>query len=75
MFSGASNAHQGITIDLRYLNDIEVASDHLTTFIGSGNKWKDVYEVLEPMGLAVLGGRDSTVGVGGFTLGGEQQNS
>jgi hypothetical protein len=75
MFSGASNTHQGIAIDLRYLNDIEVASDHLTTFISSGNKWKDVYEVLEPMGLAVLGGRDSIVGVGGFILGGEQQNS
>jgi FAD/FMN-containing dehydrogenase len=70
MFAGASNAPGGITIDLRYLNGIELSEDQETASIGPGNKWGDVYEVLEPKGLTVVGGRVSHVGVGGFMLGG-----
>lgn len=69
--AGASNAHQGITIDLRYMNSIEVSEDKLTTSVGTGARWGDVYKKLEPMGLIVVGGRDSSVGVGGFILGGK----
>jgi FAD/FMN-containing dehydrogenase len=73
IFSGASNAPQGITIDLRYLNSLQVADDRLTTFVGAGNRWGEVYKKLEPMNLAVVGARDSQIGVGGFLLGDEYQ--
>lgn len=35
---------------------------------GAGLKWAQVYDFLEPHGLAVLGGRTASVGVGGFLL-------
>jgi FAD/FMN-containing dehydrogenase len=70
-FVGASNAPSGITIDLRKLNTIEISEDQETTIVGSGNRWKEVYEKLEPFNLTVAGGRNPDVGVGGFILGGE----
>jgi hypothetical protein len=39
--------------------------------LGARNRWFDVYPKLDPLGLTVLGGRVSIVGVGGFLLGGE----
>jgi FAD/FMN-containing dehydrogenase len=71
MFAGASNAIGGITIDLKYLNEIELSQDHEIAMIGPGNRWGEVYKILEPQGLTVVGGRASTVGVGGFMLGGK----
>lgn len=71
MFSGASNAPGGVTVDLRHLDSIAVSEDHLSTFVGTARKWGDVYSVLEPMNLTVVGARDSQIGVGGFVLGGE----
>ena len=75
MFKGASNAPGGITIDLKLLNEISVLEDKNgeaeVTRVGPGNRWKDVYQKLDPMGLTVVGGRASIVGVGGFILGGE----
>ncbi|KAH7334975.1 FAD-binding domain-containing protein [Rhizoctonia solani] len=41
-----------------------------TVDIGSGLIWDTVYATLEPLGVNVLGGRVTGVGVGGFTLGG-----
>ncbi|KAJ2916389.1 hypothetical protein MD484_g4063, partial [Candolleomyces efflorescens] len=37
---------------------------------GTGLIWDEVYAALEPYGVTVVGGRNSGVGVGGFTLGG-----
>ncbi|TVY84863.1 Bifunctional solanapyrone synthase [Lachnellula suecica] len=71
MFPGASNAPGGITLDLKMLNRIEVNVESETAGVGTGNRWKDVYKVLEPLNVTVVGGRDSNVGVGGFVLGGE----
>jgi len=71
MSAGASNAHQGVTIDLRRLNHVELAEDHLTTSVGAGTRWGKVYEILEPLNLTVVGGRDSQIGAGGFVLGDE----
>lgn len=70
MSAGASNAPQGVTIDLRYLNQIDLADDHLTTSVGAGTRWGEVYRRLEPLNLTVVGGRDSQIGAGGFVLGG-----
>jgi FAD/FMN-containing dehydrogenase len=70
-FTGASNIYQGIVLDLRYLNQIRLSEDRSSAFIGPGNRWHEVYEVLAPMNLTVSGGRDNRVGVGGFVLGGK----
>jgi FAD/FMN-containing dehydrogenase len=69
-FSGASNIAGGMTIDLINLNKISVSADKTQTSIGAGNRWYDVYSYLETLGLSVVGGRVSDIGVGGLTLGG-----
>jgi hypothetical protein len=69
-FEGASNIQGGITIDLANLNEITLRSDQAQTAVGAGNTWYDVYTKLQPLGLTVIGGRVSAIGVGGLTLGG-----
>jgi hypothetical protein len=68
---GASSLQDGITIDMRALNSIDVSSDRKLTSVGPGATWGDVTTKLDSMGLIVLGGRDGGVGVGGLTLGGK----
>ena len=41
-----------------------------TVEVGAGLTWDQVYEVLEPTGVNVVGGRVSSIGVAGLTLGG-----
>ncbi|KAJ7871369.1 hypothetical protein B0H14DRAFT_210827 [Mycena olivaceomarginata] len=41
-----------------------------TATIGSGLVWDDVYAVLDPLNLTVVGDRFSGVGVAGYSLGG-----
>ena len=67
---GAANIDSGVTIDLSKLNAVSVAQDRQTVSIGTGARWIDVYETLDQLGLAAAGGRCSSVGVGGLTLGG-----
>ncbi|KAL8906216.1 MAG: hypothetical protein Q9171_006359 [Xanthocarpia ochracea] len=67
---GAANTDGGIVIDLRLLNQIVPSRDGLSVIIGSGARWLDVSSTLDNRGLAVAGGRNSAVGVGGLTLGG-----
>ena len=69
-FAGASNIEGGITIDLRNLKTIRISPDRKTTYVGSGNRWSDVYAKLDALGIAVMGGRDGDIGVGGLILGG-----
>jgi len=47
-----------------------VSQDQTETAVGAGNIWGDVYDHLDPLGLTVIGGRVSNIGVGGLTLGG-----
>lgn len=61
----------GVLIDLSLLSDVRLADDRTSVTIGTGARWSKVYELLEANKLAVPGGRNATVGVGGFTLGGE----
>lgn len=70
-FCGESSINDGILIDLAQLNGIKVAEDRSTVTVGPGNRWYDVYAAIEPLGITVVGGRASTVGVGGFLLGGK----
>ena len=58
-------------IDLGLFCEVIVSEDGSSVIIGAGAKWMDVSRVLDEKGLAVVGGRNSAVGVGGLTLGGK----
>lgn len=42
----------------------------MTVEVGPALTWDEVYDVLSPAGMSVVGGRVSGVGVAGLTLGG-----
>ena len=69
-WAGAANIQDGVTIDLSELNEVGVSQDRTITSVGGGARWEDVYYKLDPMNLAVVGGRVHDVGVAGLTLGG-----
>ncbi|KAL9588837.1 MAG: hypothetical protein Q9203_002354 [Teloschistes exilis] len=66
---GAANISGGIVIDLRLLSTVVTSNDRSSVSIGTGARWLDVSKTLDKVGLAVAGGRNSAVGVGGLTLG------
>ena len=70
-FAGSANISNGVTLDLRGLNSIEVIDSGSQVSIGTGASWGQVYRILDSLGLAIPGGRHSQVGVGGLTLGGK----
>lgn len=67
---GASNTSSGVVIDLSAFNKVTPSADGKTVTIGCGARWGQVSRKLDQIGLAVAGGRNSDVGVGGLTLGG-----
>ncbi|MCJ1307058.1 hypothetical protein MMC25_000704 [Agyrium rufum] len=69
-WAGAANIQGGVTIDMSNINQISVSQDHTLTSIGPGARWGDLYTQLDAMGLSVVGGRVSDVGVGGLIVGG-----
>ena len=69
--SGAASIKGGVLIDLGLFREVIPSDDGSSVTIGAGAKWMDVSKVLDERGLAVVGGRNSAVGVGGLTLGGE----
>lgn len=69
--SGAASIKGGVLIDLGLFREVIPSDDGSSVTIGAGAKWMDVSRVLDEKGLAVVGGRNSAVGVGGLTLGGE----
>ncbi|KAI9711453.1 MAG: hypothetical protein M1828_001911 [Chrysothrix sp. TS-e1954] len=70
IISAANIGSNGVTIDLSALNAVQVSTDQSVASIGPGARWKDVYLKLDSLGIAVSGGRVSSVGVGGLTMGG-----
>lgn len=68
--AGFANIQDGVTIDMTGLSGVAVNSDHSVAHVGAGGAWLDVYKFLEPLNLAVTGGRNGNVGVGGLLLGG-----
>lgn len=70
-FAGAATIKNGITISLAAINQVTISGDKKSTSIGPGARWFDVYSKLEPENLIVVGGRVSTVGVGGLVTGGK----
>lgn len=69
--SGAASLKGGVVIDLGLFCDVIPSGDRSSVMIGAGSKWRHVSQVLDKAGLAVVGGRNSDVGVGGLTLGGK----
>lgn len=69
--SGAASIKGGVVIDLGLFCEVTPSEDGSSVAIGAGAKWMDVSKVLDEKGLAVVGGRNSAVGVGGLTLGGK----
>lgn len=51
-------------------NEVTYNATAQTAIIGAGLNWDDVYTVLDPLGVTVVGGRFSGVGVAGYSLGG-----
>ncbi|KAJ7227653.1 hypothetical protein C8J57DRAFT_1388729 [Mycena rebaudengoi] len=70
-WAGSSNiGPTGFTIDMQKLNQITLAANKSMVSLGPGSSWGDVYGKLDPLGVTALGGRTSSVGVGGLLMGG-----
>lgn len=52
------------------MNEVTLNDDKSVASIQPGNTWLSIYSALEPYGLAVIGGRVASIGVGGYMLGG-----
>lgn len=61
----------GVLLDLSRFSDVTISNDGSSVTVGTGARWSRVNQVLEAKGIAVPGGRNGSVGVGGFTLGGK----
>ena len=68
--AGAGVVDDGIVIDLRRMNAVQVDPTARTARVQGGAVWSDVDRACQPYGLATTGGRVSTTGVAGLTLGG-----
>jgi FAD/FMN-containing dehydrogenase len=69
-YAGASNIEHGVTIDLQYISAVEYDAEASLVKVGPGANWDKVFTTLEPLSVITTGGRSSSVGVGGLTLGG-----
>ncbi|KAI4125762.1 MAG: hypothetical protein LQ338_004098 [Usnochroma carphineum] len=69
-WAGSANIDKGVTIDMRAINAVKVDHSKTVVSVGAGARWSDVYTKLDAIGLAVAGGRNSDVGVGGLITGG-----
>ncbi len=68
--AGAALTNGGLVIDLRRMNAVSVDPAARTAVVGGGATMSQLDRATQPHGLATTGGRVSTTGVGGYTLGG-----
>jgi FAD/FMN-containing dehydrogenase len=68
--AGLSLVDDGLVIDVRGMADVEVDPERRVARVGAGATWSQFDRATEPYGLATTGGRVSTTGVAGLTLGG-----
>ncbi|MER5864350.1 FAD-binding oxidoreductase [Kitasatospora sp. NPDC002040] len=67
--SGAS-VNDGLVVDLRRMNSVVVDPEAGTARVAGGAVMSDLDRAAQPYGLGTTGGRDSSTGVAGLTLGG-----
>jgi FAD/FMN-containing dehydrogenase len=68
--AGMSTVEDGLVIDVRLMDVVNVDPDGRTARCGAGATWADFDTATQTVGLATTGGRVSTTGVTGLTLGG-----
>ncbi|MGH2918452.1 MAG: FAD-binding oxidoreductase, partial [Solirubrobacteraceae bacterium] len=68
--AGVSLCDDGLVIDVRPMKSIDVDPERRTARAGAGCTWSEVDRATQQHGLATTGGRVSTTGVSGLTLGG-----
>ncbi|HEX6576843.1 MAG TPA: FAD-binding oxidoreductase [Jiangellaceae bacterium] len=68
--AGTALSEGGLVVDLRRMNHVSVDPDARRAVVGGGATMSHLDRACQPHGLATTGGRVSTTGVGGFTLGG-----
>lgn len=68
--AGLSLCDDGVVLDLRGMAQIEVDVERRIARVGGGAIWADVDRQTQVHALAATGGRVSTTGVAGLTLGG-----
>lgn len=64
-----SNIQDGITLDLKLINQVELSKGFVS--MGAGAVWLDVDEKVQAAGLGLVGGRSGTGGIGGLALEGK----
>ena len=70
-WAGSANINAGVTIDLRAIDKVSVNAEGNVTSVGAGAVWGDVYRAMDAKKLTVVGGRGSSIGVGGLLTGGK----
>jgi FAD/FMN-containing dehydrogenase len=68
--AGKALTEDGLVIDLRRMNAVSVDPVARTVTVGGGATMSHLDRATQPYGLATTGGRVSTTGIGGYTLGG-----
>ena len=68
--AGFASIDGGVLIETSLLNEVTLSKDKKSVVVGVGARWHDVSSKLDDLGLAIVGGRNSHVGVGGLVLGG-----
>jgi FAD/FMN-containing dehydrogenase len=68
--AGKALTNGGLVVDLRRMNTVSVDPQARTATVAGGASMTHLDRATEPYGLATTGGRVSTTGVGGYTLGG-----
>jgi FAD/FMN-containing dehydrogenase len=68
--AGMSMNDGGLVVDVRPMKSIEVDPQNRTVTVGAGVTFSEFDRATQQHGLAMTGGRASTTGLAGFTLGG-----
>ncbi|MFN2615434.1 MAG: FAD-binding oxidoreductase [Actinomycetota bacterium] len=68
--AGASVVDDGLVIDMRQMNEVTVDTDNDVARVGGGANWGNFDTATQAFGLGATGGRVSSTGVAGLTLGG-----
>lgn len=68
--AGLSMNDGGLVVDVRLMNDVQIDPAAKTIRVGGGTVWGEFDAACKPHALAATGGRVTTTGVAGLTLGG-----